>query len=419
MIRTSILALALAACAANASAGDTLRVLFIGNSYTYVNDLPKMVSDMATSTGDKLIYSMSAPGGQTFQQHTTNSTTLSLIAQGNWDFVVLQEQSQRPSFDDAQVAFEVYPYAKKLDSLVKLQNSCAKTMYYMTWGRKTGDQDNCPFWPPVCTYEGMDSLLQLRYSNMASDNKGVLTPVAKVWRSLRTSNPNMELYDADKSHPSVKGTYAAAAAFYSVLFKRDPMQIGFNSSLSAADAGIIKTTVKQVVFDQLGTWYQHSPYVESGFNHTITGNDIALTSTSQHATNYLWLLGDGSTATGANAQHTYAQGGTYEVKLVASKCNDRDTMAKTITIGTGTGLQEVNQSMAGVYPNPVKGKVTITAKANITAVSVLDMTGRVVYAAQAASVLSTEADLSQLAPGMYFLRVQMGAAVAVIKLTHL
>lgn len=76
----------------------TKRALFLGNSYTGVNNLPQMIADVTTSTGDTLIFGSNTPGGYTLQGHSTNATSLAKIAVGNWDYVVLQEQSQNPSF---------------------------------------------------------------------------------------------------------------------------------------------------------------------------------------------------------------------------------------------------------------------------------------------------------------------------------
>lgn len=74
------------------------RVLFIGNSYTAANDLPKLVANMAASTGDTLEYDMSAPGGVSFFNHIDPYAisyihTLTKLKAGGWDYVVLQEQS--------------------------------------------------------------------------------------------------------------------------------------------------------------------------------------------------------------------------------------------------------------------------------------------------------------------------------------
>ncbi len=114
----------------------TKRVLFLGNSYTQVNNLPQMVADAAISAGDTLLFDSNTPGGYTLQGHSTNAISLAKIAAGNWDYVVLQEQSQLPSFPIDQVETEVFPYAHLLDSIINAENPCGETVFYMTWGRK-------------------------------------------------------------------------------------------------------------------------------------------------------------------------------------------------------------------------------------------------------------------------------------------
>ena len=96
------------------SFGQSYDVLFIGNSYTYANNMPQMVSDIALSFGDTLNFESSTPGGATFNVHSTNTNTLNKLSQLPWDYIVLQAQSQEPSFSPAQVANDVFPYAQIL-----------------------------------------------------------------------------------------------------------------------------------------------------------------------------------------------------------------------------------------------------------------------------------------------------------------
>ena len=77
---------------------DTLRALFIGNSYMGVNNLPSMVSDLSASLGDNLIFDSNTPGGQTFQNHALNPINYQKMAAQEWDYIILQGQSQEPSF---------------------------------------------------------------------------------------------------------------------------------------------------------------------------------------------------------------------------------------------------------------------------------------------------------------------------------
>lgn len=228
------------------------KVLFVGNSYTYVNNLPELISLMMSSAGENMDYQMSAPGGCTFQQHCTVSS--SYIQQGGWDYVVLQEQSQLPSFPESQFMQECYPYASSLCSMIRDYNPDAKIVFYMTWGRKNGDQQNCPYYPPLCTYQGMDSLLNLRYMMIAEDNHAWVSPVGAVWHYIRNHYPDYELYQSDESHPSYFGSYVAACCFYTVFTGRNPSGITWNGSLDDATASVAKNAVKTVVFDSLWKW---------------------------------------------------------------------------------------------------------------------------------------------------------------------
>lgn len=228
------------------------KVLFIGNSYTYVNNLPELILMMMTSSGEDMDYQMSAPGGCTFQQHCSVSS--SYIQQEGWDFVVLQEQSQLPSFPESQFMQDCYPYAVSLCSMIQESNPYAQIVFYMTWGRKNGDQQNCPYYPPLCTYQGMDSLLNLRYMRMAEDNHAWVSPVGAVWHYIRDHYPDVELYQSDESHPSYIGSYVAACCFYTMFTGHDPNGITWNGTLDATTASILKNAAKTVVFDSLSKW---------------------------------------------------------------------------------------------------------------------------------------------------------------------
>lgn len=235
-------------------AQEPKRVLFIGNSYTEVNNLPQMVQQIASSVGDRMEYEQNTPGGCTFQQHLQNQSA-SLIRQGGWDVVVLQEQSQLPSFPPEQVANECFPYAAQLVQEVYAANPDGEAMFYMTWGRRDGDQRNGRIYAPLATYEGMDSLLYERYLYMARENDASVCPVGRVWRSLRATHPDIELYASDGSHPSTAGTYAAATAFYTMIFRHSPENITYlPAGTDEAVGEIIRAVVRTVVFDSLEFW---------------------------------------------------------------------------------------------------------------------------------------------------------------------
>ncbi len=360
------------------SNAETKKVLFIGNSYTYVNNLPQMLADVATAMGDTVIFDSNTPGGYTLQGHTTNATTLSKIAVGNWDYVVLQEQSQKPSFPISQVSTDVLPYAKRLDSIIHATNTCAQTVFYTTWGRKNGDAANCAGWPPVCTYAGMDSLLALRYRMMADSNMAILSPVGPVWNKIINTNSNINLYQADESHPSIAGTYAAALTFYSVLFKKDASAITFNAGLSTTDATIIKNATKLVAYDSLAKWNVGKYDAQAQFTVTKMGPlTFSFNNTSIHATSYFWDFGDGNTSNTVNPTHTYLQDGNYTVTLTAFDCKSIAIFKQTFSTVPQSVLEN-NKHALQIFPNPTLNILQVKGQWRNNNYSILDWNGKIV-----------------------------------------
>ncbi len=386
------------------SIGQTKRVLFIGNSYTYYNNLPMLVSQVASSAGDSIEFKSNTPGGYTYNNHTQDATTLSLISEGNWDFVVLQEQSQLPSFPIQQVETECFPYAHILDSLIIHHNPCAETVFYMTWGRKNGDASNCASWPPVCTYVGMDSLLKARYTQMANENQGIISPVSTVWRYLRNNAPSIELYAGDESHPSLAGSYAAACSFYAVIFRKDPTSITFNSSLTSEQAQTIKNATKLIVYDSLQNWNIGKYDPIANFNYQINGQSVSFTNTSLRVENSYWDFGDGNISTETNPTHTFLEANSYNVKLIVENCFTTDTLSQVVEITTND-INNILESNLSIYPNPCSETLNVEIPNNNieSTLVVVNSIGKMVYKCHTENKQEITIQTKEWTPGVYFL----------------
>ena len=214
-------------------------VLFLGNSYTGVNNLPGLVKRVAMSAGDTIIVDSKTPGGRQIKQHAQDPDVFSALRSKKWDYVVIQCQSQEPSLSHNYVNTNVFPYAKTLCDSIRKIDSCTVPMFYMTWGRKNGDASNCSSWPPVCTYNGMDSMLYMNYQKMGKDNSSEVSPVGAVWHRLRDST-NLELYHPDESHPSYVGSMAAAYTFYTAIMRKSPYKATYETGLKPGEADAIK-----------------------------------------------------------------------------------------------------------------------------------------------------------------------------------
>lgn len=389
----------------------TKKVFFVGNSYTQYNDLPNLVSAIATSTGDQLIQQSHTPGGNTLENHFNNPTVTSTIALGTWDYVVLQEQSQLPSFPLSQVQTDVYPFAQQLSNLVNTQNPCGNVIFYMTWGRKTGDQSTCAYLPYNCTYEGMDDKLYERYMQMATSNESLISPVGKVWRTIRQQYPNLELYISDESHPSYLGSMAAAYTFYTIIFKKDPTLIPFNGNLSASDANILKNVVKNVVFNNMNTWLIPSNDANSQFSYNnITPLQVQFTNQTQNATTFLWNFGDGNTSTLQNSLHTYTNDGVYNVSLTTNACSTNRTKIKTLQLNT-LSTQENSIKDLKIYPNPAHHFIKIDSKNPVSIVSLSDSVGRNLNYSLEKTNSGYQISLQDLPNGVYYLQYKISEKI--------
>ncbi len=292
---------------------DSLRVLFVGNSYTYGNDLPSLLSSIAADKGDNFSHDSSTPGGYTFKKHSTHGTTLTKIAAEKWDYVVLQAQSQEPSFPPVQVASDTYPFAKELCDKIRENDDCIEPIFFMTWGRKNGDAANCPHYTPLCTYEGMQERLKESYTEMGEDNNASVSPVGVAWKKVRELYPTIELYTSDESHPSYAGSYLSACVFYATMYKKSPMDCSFYGSLTEDVAKKLQSVAAGAVLDSVDVWIASTPYAQ--FEPSVFDLEVDFDNWSENGVTYAWDFGDGNTSTDEHPTHTYATAGVYTVTL--------------------------------------------------------------------------------------------------------
>ena len=120
------------------SLSSQLHVLFVGNSYTYANMFPEMLRQMSLAAKEPrpVEYRMIAPGGCSLEKHWNDGVVAKAIGESGWDYVVLQEQSLRPISAPANM----HRYARLLDA--QARKAGAKTVFYVTWARKTAPGRN-------------------------------------------------------------------------------------------------------------------------------------------------------------------------------------------------------------------------------------------------------------------------------------
>ena len=332
-------------------------VLFVGNSYTYVNNLPNLVKEIALSFGDTLVHESSTPGGSNFNAHSTNSQSLSKINQQQWDYVVLQAQSQEPSFSPSQVASDTYPYAEILVDSILANSSCTEPLFFMTWGRKYGDQSNCQFYPPVCTYTGMQKRLRESYLDMSFLHNASCSPVGLAWKKSIAIDSTIDLYSTDNSHPSIYGSYLAACTFYASIFKKSAVGSSYwPNAIDSATAYSLQEIGSNTVLDSLAVWN----IFNADFGFQQFNDSVSFTNLSSNYESVLWNFGNGITSTDENPTHTYALNGSYTVILsaITNAACIQDTQTVSIVVNINTAIDELKAPKQLLFVTDVLGRKT-------------------------------------------------------------
>jgi hypothetical protein len=378
---------------------QTKRVLFIGNSYTQSNNLPNMVRQLALSMGDTLVTQMVAPGGFTFEGHSTNSATLTAIDQGNWHHVVLQEQSQLPAFSPGQVAQQVLPYAAELVDRIRTSSPCAEPVFLMTWGRENGDQQNCAVYPPVCTYEGMQQRLWESYVLMAGQNAAHCAPAGSTWRSYREAHPVAALY-TDGSHPNVLGSYIAATTLYATLFRRSCASAAYvPAGLDLGTAAEVRALASTTVLDSLAAWNIGVNDPTALADHQVVeGLSVLFANNSIGGVQQWWSFGDGGTSTDTDPLHTYPAAGLYTATLVVEDdCGRRDSLSFAVDLSS-VGLPE--RTSVAVIARVEGGMLVVEHSTAGGTLELRDALGRLLLRAQLRAGGTERIALSRLSMGV-------------------
>ncbi|MFN4811452.1 MAG: PKD domain-containing protein [Bacteroidota bacterium] len=391
---------------------DTLRVLFLGNSYTSYNNLPQLVKDLSTSAGKNLITDVNMPGGITISGHLNDPTSIAKVSQGNWDYVVVQEQSQLPTIDYYRYN-DMYPSLTDLKMMVEQFSPCAKLITYMTWGRRYGGQQCDPngvYCSPVFTgFNHMQDSLTSAYMQISDMLNIQCAPVGVAWQQV-LNDTNLVLHSADNSHPNMDGSYLAACAIYSSIWKVPSSGIAFNAGIAASRAAYYQSKSDQTVFNLSNDWNLTINQPEALF--TVATNLNTITCTNQSSIdnnaplNYTWLFGDGTSSNLQNPTHTYANPGSYTVTLVASNCIFSDTLTLTVQIGPAASIEQSNASSFNIFPNPTQNVLSVTGldAAENHAFQIFDVAGRPVLMGTLQGTQGS-IDVSSLSAGIYVLHI--------------
>jgi PKD repeat protein len=340
---------------AHAAQGQQLNVLFIGNSYTHYNNMPKIFEHLARSKGKNVYADSIAVSNSTLKLHTERPSTYKKIKARKWDVVFIQGFSRELAQDSAVIATETIPYARMIIDSVQRYNPCASIYFYMTWGYADGysieEYNN--------TYAKMQENVKRGYFQLSRTFNFPIAPVGMVWQQVREMHPEMNLYVPDKEHPNPSGSFIAACTFYASIFKESPVGGTAPEQVNPDVIAPIARMAEKYVLNNLEKYnldtIQH-PALEIppvlNFDIKESWTNITITNKTRNCPDIKWDFGDGNTSRKLNPKHYYKKSGTYTVTLHVYKNCQHYILKKRITVSK-------EDKFATSNPKP---KTTSTAK---------------------------------------------------------
>ena len=307
--------------AAGTASADTipLKVLFIGNSYTHMHNMPKMFGKIAKDAGMDVIVEKSAKSGASFHEHSERADMFEVIKKRKWDYVILQGYSRELSFSPEYIDTATVPFVSKITDAIYENNACTNVLFYMTWGYEDGFNER----EEVNSYLKMADSIERGYSYLGKIYDLPVVPVGMVWKEIK-NNTSIDLYADDRAHPSKSGSYLIANTFFESIFGVQP-----NENLSIVEeheALVIKTAVSDVL-DGKKSLYNldrnaiaiDTQIVENATNGTQYRVDYE--AKFQKVTSIKWLFDDGATSTEFSGHHIFKDDGLHHATIhVTDEC---------------------------------------------------------------------------------------------------
>ncbi|MEO0573502.1 MAG: SGNH/GDSL hydrolase family protein [Bacteroidota bacterium] len=181
--------------------GDSA-ILFVGNSLTYFNDLPKLVENEAVKKGYKVNTDMLAKPNYAILDHWAEGQVQELIINGTYDYLIIQQGPSSQPWG-RQVLLE---YGEKFSELCSSNGT--ELVYFMVW-------------PSLSYYHTFPGVID-NYREASLNTNSILCPVGEVWKNHFDKSGDFSYYGTDGFHPSLKGSQVAAGVIASKLYNKKP-----------------------------------------------------------------------------------------------------------------------------------------------------------------------------------------------------
>lgn len=213
----------------------SLKILFVGNSYIYTNDLPGVLKVMLQARGYTADIGEAVNPGWKLSQHADSEYTKAAIEKKDWDYIVLQEQSLLPVRDTERLN-SMIPAIRRLKAIAGQSGTRTQTVLFMTWGYKNGSEKM-----GYLNFNQMQEKITQGYNEAGRLTGSRVVPVGSAWQRAYRKKPFLPLWLEDGNHPGLYGTYLSACVLFKFVTGEDPRGLPSIGRLSGESAGFLQS----------------------------------------------------------------------------------------------------------------------------------------------------------------------------------
>lgn len=191
---------------------DTLRVGWLGNSFTFVNAADFILKELAFYEGHYLDMHVNYYPGAYFRSHILMPASLDVLSEGGYDWFILQDQSTQAARYGRDEDRLIIDYASSVASLIRYFSPECKIAYEQTWAFSMNDYSG------FGGFEYFDKCSSKGAKAISEKIEAAVSPIAKAFAVVRSERPDIEIYSTDFHHPAAYGAYLKACCDYLVIF---------------------------------------------------------------------------------------------------------------------------------------------------------------------------------------------------------
>jgi len=387
--------------------GQTDRVLFIGNSMTFYNDMPVLFKNIAESKGKIVDVTSYTVGGTGFVNHINDPLVYQTIRSKVFDYVVLQPGTS----ESAGVSFPVSITAergKMIRDSIRKYSPCSKIfLYEIPYGvRAQNDYAN---------YFDIQKQIKDSITKMSNLMQVEMIPAGEAARAHYTVSPDLALHGSyNDVHPNLNGSYMVAASVFSTLYQEPSFPSTYLAGLAQSTAEYYQQTSGSTVLNNLSQWLINVYHINAEFSVSGNNQQTVFTNNSSNYDSLIWDFGDGTTSTAVDPSHQYSADGSYVVTLTVFRNSCSSVIVKTINLNQ-LNVSENKLQKLKIYPNPTSDFIFYELEKDIEKVEIYDFAGRRLTTFSKVNKAG-KIDFSNYPKGTYIIRFYAGKSFCTTKI---